>query len=210
VNGGCLRHAIYGWVKPPGAKSDAEMSKNPDAEPVYRAWFRMLDEDDATYADVARWLNKTGVPVTKWKNGNTEWDGAMVARHTFNPRLKGVRERNRRRSRRINKTGRYVSVKAAAGDLLVRKVPHLACFDEAYYDRVVAKVKARNGCSRRSDDPAADPCLNRPKKATRYPGRVTFWGICGRQFVWGGHGQTDARRRYAAFIWPPVIHDFWL
>jgi hypothetical protein len=115
----------------------------------------------------------------------------MVARHTYNALLKGVRERNRRKTRRINNPGKYVSEKADPADLLQRHVPHLAFFDEAYYDRVVAKLKAQNGPCRRSDDPAEDPFLRRPKKKTRCPGGVTFCGVCGRAFVWGGHGQTD-------------------
>lgn len=191
MGGGCLRHAVYGWVKPPGAKNDSQLGKDPNAEPIYREWFRLLDEDDANFADVARMLNARAVPVTRWKGGAAAWDGKMVARHTFNPLLKGVRERNRRKSKRVNSTGRYRSIKAEPMELLVRNVPHLAFFDAAYFDRVVAKVRARNAVYRRTADPAADPCRNRPRKHTRYPGRISVCGVCGRPFVWGGHGRTD-------------------
>ena len=190
--GGCLRGPMYGYVKPLAAKSDAELSKDPAADEVYREWFRMLDEDEATYADVARWLKTKGVRFpSRYKGKYIDPNPVTVARYTFNPLLKGVRERNRRKTQRHNASGKYVSQKAAPEDLLQRAVPHLAFFDAAYYDRVVAKVKARNEPYRRSDDPAADPCLYRPKKDTRFPGRVTFCGVCGRQWVWGGNGQTD-------------------
>lgn len=65
IGGSCLTRRVYGWIKPPGAKSDADLRKDPDAEPIYREWFRMLDEDEsASFADVARWLNSIGIPVT--------------------------------------------------------------------------------------------------------------------------------------------------
>lgn len=190
ANGGCLPCEMYGWVKPAGAKHDGEMMKDPPAEEVYREWFRMLDEDDASFADIARWLDKRGVPVPPHAR-NRRWDSRMVGRHTYNPLLKGVRERNRRKTRRRNNPGKYVSRKADPADLLTRVVPHLAFFEEAYFDHVVAKVKDRNRRFRRTDNPADDPCLNRPKKDSRYPGRVTRCGICGRPFVWGGHGQSE-------------------
>jgi hypothetical protein len=101
-----------------------------------------------------------------------------------------MREHNRRKTKRVS-SGKYPSIKAAPHELMQRTVPHLAFFEDAYYDRVVAKLKARNKWCRRTADPSADPCLNRPKKATRFPGRVTFCGVCGRVFVWGGHGQRD-------------------
>ena len=114
-----------------------------------------------------------------------------VAKHTYNPMLKGVRERNRRKSRRVNSTGKYQSVKAEPEELLQRLVPHLAFFEEGYYDRVVAKVKKSNVHCRRADDPRSDPCRNRPRRRSRYPGHVAFCEICGRQYVWGAHGQTN-------------------
>jgi DNA invertase Pin-like site-specific DNA recombinase len=192
ANGGCVREPAYGWIKPSGAKHDSELAKDAAAEPIYTEWFRMLEEDEATYADVARWLRSKSIKFPTRRRG--VWrdpDGKSVARHTHNRMLKGVRERNNRKSRRINKTGEYKSEKAAPGDLLTRRAPHLAFFDEAYFDRVVAKADAANARFRRSDDPRQDPCLHRSRKVSRYPGRAAVCGICGRTFVWGGHGQTD-------------------
>lgn len=192
LNGGCVREPAYGWIKPVGAKSDAEMSKDPAAEKIYAEWFRKLDQDEATYEEIARWLCSEGVRFPTRRRGQTRApDAKSVARHTRNPMLKGIRERNRRKSRRINKTGEYKSEKAPPEDLLIRQMPQLAFFDKAYFDRVVGEVERRNSKYHRVDNPAEDPCRGRPRKDTRFPGRVTVCGICNRQFLWGGHGQTD-------------------
>lgn len=191
MQGGCLPRELYGYIKPPGAKHDGELTKLPEAEPIYAEWFRMLDEDAASFAEVARWLRAQGVRFpTRTAGVYADPDGKSVARHTFSAILKGVRERNRRKSKRVG-SGKYVSVKADPGDLLLRPVPHLAFFEEAYFDRVVAAVRARNARYRRSDDPSTDPLRYRPRRLTRYPGRVTACAVCHRPFVWGGHGQTD-------------------
>jgi site-specific DNA recombinase len=192
ANGGLIGPLTYGWVKPPGAKSDDLAAKDPTAEPVYIEWFRRLDEDEASFAEVTRWLISIGVKFpTRTPGVLVDPDGKSVARLTYNPLLKGVRERNRRKTRRTNKTGKYESVKAAPEELLLRVVPHLAFFQPDYYDRVAGKVRDRNGRYRRSDDPAADPCKGRPRRRSRYPGQATECDVCGRPFVWGGHGQTD-------------------
>ena len=36
-----------------------------------------------------------------------------------------------------------------------------------------------------------DTRRNVPKKRTRFPGQIIECGICGRGYVFGGHGQTD-------------------
>ena len=114
----------------------------------------------------------------------------MVGRVTRNSILKGVRLHNQRRTRRINKTGKYKSEKAPPEDMLVRRAEHLAFFSEGYYDRVVAKVNERNAMYRRKRKNGVDPRANVPKKKTRFPGQMIECGICGRLYVYGGHGQT--------------------
>ena len=122
--GGAFQCEIYGYVKPRGAKSDQDVSKDPAAESIYDKWFSSL-EDGASYSEVADWLKELGVPTGPYSR-SAKWTGRMVKRVTFNPIIKGVRERNRRKSRRINKTGRRRSVIAPPEDLLLRDVPHLA------------------------------------------------------------------------------------
>ena len=192
MQGGCLPRELFGYTKPLGAKHDGQMSKLASAEPIYKEWFRMLDEEkDVSFAEVGRWLRNQGVKFpTRVAGEYVDPDAKSVARYTFNTILKGVRERNRRKSKRVG-SGKYVSVKAEPSELLQRNVSHLAFFDEAYYDRVVAKVRAGTARYRRSDDPMTDPCRHRPRKQSRFPGGVVVCEVCGRSYVWGGHGQTD-------------------
>jgi len=189
LQGGVLACTIFGYIKPPGAKTDGELQLDPSAKDIYKEWFRMLDQDNATFADVVRFLQTHNIPLPPHSRSR-QWDGKMVARHTFNPILKGVRERNRRKSKRQS-SGKYKSIKAEPGELLQRRVPHLAFFDESYYDHVVSKVRERTAKYRRDAHGNGDPRLNVPRKQTRYPGQCTFCGICGRMFVFGGNGQID-------------------
>ncbi len=187
--GGCMACLPYGYLKKPGAKSDTDVEKLPEAEEVYKEWFRRLD-DGALYSEIADWLNDHVVPTGPHCRSE-KWNGRIVGRTTHNWILKGLRFRNKRRSKRHNTSGKYITEKADPSELLTRRVPHLAFFDEAYYDRVVAKADARNTKYRRNGDIGPDPCKNRPKKRVRFPGQIIDCGICGRQFVFGGHGQTD-------------------
>lgn len=149
----------------------------------------MLNEDKASYAEISDWLNSKLISTGRMCR-KEKWDGPMVGRYTHNILLKGYRFRNRRRTRR-NSKGKYVSEKAEPGDLILRHVPHLAFFDEEYYDRVVAAADERNVIYRRSSDPQQDCRRRVPKKRTRFPGQSLTCGICGRGFVFGGHGQKD-------------------
>lgn len=186
--GGCAAFPIYGYIKPPGAKSDLDWLKDPKADAVYQRMFEMLDEG-ALYAAIGDWLNAEGIETGPFCDAE-KWDGPMVARVCHNPLLKGFRQRNRRKSKR-NSKGKYVSVKAEPHELRLRHVPHLAFFEEGYYDRVIAKADARNAKYRRSESSSDDPCRGRPRKRTRYPGQTLRCVRCGFEFVWGGHGQTD-------------------
>ncbi len=104
----------------------------------------------------------------------------MVARNTYNPILKGVRVRNRMKSKRLNKTGKYRSVKAAPDDRLERVCEHLAFFPADYYDRVTQKVAARNAKCKPGRPTGNHPCLGRPRKRTVWPGQHVYCGICDR------------------------------
>jgi site-specific DNA recombinase len=55
--GGVCQTFPYGYIKPENAKSDADVRKAPEAEPVYDEWFSRLERGDA-YAEVADWLNE--------------------------------------------------------------------------------------------------------------------------------------------------------
>lgn len=182
--GGVVQFVVFGYLKPPGAKSDQDLQKDPAAEPLIREMFQRL-ERGALYAELADWLNDQGIspgPCCRLPR----WDGAMVGRLVHNPIFKGVRLRNRMVSKRHNKTGRHRSVKAEPHQLRTRKCPHLAYFEAAYYDRVVAIMDERNGRCRRTNNGQPDPRLGVSRKRTRFPGQHARCGICGRLMHWHG------------------------
>ena len=88
-SGGMLPCNIFGYVKPKEAETEDDMRKDDSAEPIYREWFRILEEE-GTYQDVADWLNEEGVPVGPYCR-TTYWTCRMVSRITHNTILKGER-----------------------------------------------------------------------------------------------------------------------
>jgi len=206
--GGALERRIFGYVDPPdGAKCDAERQRDAAAESIYQEWFRRLDEG-ATYEEIADWLNILGVRTGPYCVNN-EWVGKMVCRCTHNPILKGLRRHNDRKTRRINATGKYVSEKADPEDLLTRHCPHLAFFEEDYFDRVTRTAKVNNSKFKPGKD-GEDPRRGRPKKKTIWPGQHIFCGTCGRLYRYGGHGQNDhllCRGAYEYRCWNAITVD---
>ena len=94
----------------------------------------------------------------------------MVGQVTRNPLLKGVRERNRRMSKRVNKTGRHISVAAPPEELLQRNCPHLAFIEPERYDRILRKLENRNAKYRRKPVDGVDTRKNVSRKRTVWPG----------------------------------------
>jgi DNA invertase Pin-like site-specific DNA recombinase len=187
--GGVVQTVVYGYVKPPGARTDADLRKDPDAEPVYEEMFRRL-EGGAGFAEIADWLNARGVrPGPQARSGR--WTCALVSQLLHNPILKGLRVRNRRMSRRVNRDGRRKSVPAPPAERLERHCPHLAFVEPGRYDRLIAQLDERNGKFRRRSPGGIDPRRNVPKKRTVWPGQHLDCGVCGRPYVYGGHGQKD-------------------
>jgi site-specific DNA recombinase len=187
---GCVVQAVvFGYIKPPGAKTDAELSKDPDAEPIFQEIFRKL-EDGASYSAVADWLNDNGVkpgPAAR----TPRWTCSLVTQLVHNPILKGVRLRNKKISKRVNETGHRKSITAPACERLERNCPHLAFIEAARYDGLIALLDERNARFRRKGVGGVDTRKNTPKKRTVWPGQHLDCGICGRPFVYGGHGQKD-------------------
>jgi DNA invertase Pin-like site-specific DNA recombinase len=187
--GGVVQTVVYGYLKPAGTKTDAELRKDPDAEPVFAEMFLKL-EDGAGYSEVADWLNAQGIrpgPAARSKR----WTCSLVTQLIHNPILKGVRLRNRKMSKRVNQTGRRKSVPAPAAERLERHCPHLAFLEPERYDRLLEALDARNAKYRRKGNGGHDPRRNVPKKRTVWPGQHIDCGVCGRGYVYGGHGQKD-------------------
>jgi DNA invertase Pin-like site-specific DNA recombinase len=187
--GGLFQFPTYGYIKPPGAKSDADVVKDPAADPILREWFRRL-EDGAGFAEIGDWLNGQGVKPGPYSRSG-RWDGNMVGRVTRHTILKGLRQHNNKVSRRINKTGRRHCVKAPPEERQERVCPHLAFFDANYYDRVLRIVNARNAHCRRRGADGRDSRLGMPRKRTTWPGQHIRCGICGRLYYW--YGSTELR-----------------
>jgi DNA invertase Pin-like site-specific DNA recombinase len=187
--GGVFQVPIYGYTKKEDAKGEEDVQKDPKAEKVYDEWFTRLESGES-YAEVADWLNDTGTPVGPYCT-DKEWTGRMVRRVTFNPILKGVRERNRRMTIRNNQTGRHVSVDAPPEELLTRECKHLAFIDPARYDRVIRLLRARNSKCTRGRKKGIDSRKDVPRKRTAWPGQAVVCGVCGRPYYWGGHGQAQ-------------------
>ncbi|TWU09751.1 recombinase family protein [Allorhodopirellula heiligendammensis] len=179
----------YGYVRAEGAKTDNDLSKDPDAEKVYNRWFEMLD-DGASYSEVADWLNDQGVPTGPGCRLNT-WSTAMVSRITHNTILKGSRRWNRRVSKRNNRTGKRRSVTAAEKDHLTRHCEHLAFIEPIRYDRILRKIDRKNAKYRRGKQHAKDKREGMPRSRTVWPGQSMYCGICGRVLYYGAHGQPQ-------------------
>lgn len=186
LQGGVFQFEVYGYIKLPGAKGDSDVQKDPDAEKYIQGIFERL-EKDASFAEVADWLNENNVrPGPYCRRGR--WDGTLVSRLVRNPILKGVRVRNRKVSKRVNRTGRHRSVNAPPEELLERNCPHLAFIDPERYDRVLARIESRNAKYRRKLVDGHDSRANVPKKKTRWPGQAITCGVCGRMLHFGGNG----------------------
>jgi site-specific DNA recombinase len=187
--GGVVQTIIYGYIKPPDTTSDDQLQKDPSAESVYAEWFRRLEEGQS-FAEIADWLNEQEVPTGPYARSD-HWIGTMVGQVTRNQILKGTRVRNRKISKRVNRTGRRKSINAPPEELLERHCPHLAFIEPARYDRVIRMITERNAIYKRHEVNGRDPRKDVPKKRSRWPGQHINCGVCGRMYVFGGHGQTD-------------------
>ncbi len=110
MNGGILQQLIFGLVKKPGATTDADVYRDPAAQPVYDEVFRLLD-GGATYAEIHDWLVANGVKPGEACRGG-EWTPVNAAQWLHNPAIKGLRVRNARMAVRVNKTGKRKTVAA--------------------------------------------------------------------------------------------------
>lgn len=188
-NGGMVKQPLFCYTKPLHCKSDADLEKNTELEPTVLGIFDRL-EQGWSFSRVADWLNANQIPLgvhCKCK----KWDGAMVRRVVFNPILKGVRVWNAKRSVRINKTGRRRQVNAAVEERIERQVSHLAFVNAERYDLLISNLTKKGELysvpKRRGDDPRK----GRSKKRTRWPGQHVFCDVCGKMFVYGGHGKKQ-------------------
>jgi hypothetical protein len=182
-----IKIPLFCYIKPPGCKSDSELVKNDEMQAVVENMFARLQQG-WSFSRLADELNSTKVPTgpgCRTKN----WNGAMVRRIVYNPILKGVRVWNDHVTKRINKTGRRRQFKAPAGERLERPVPHLAFVDADRYDVLIAKLTEQGEKYSVPKRRGNDPRKGRPKKRTRWPGQHVYCSVCGKMYVYGGHGK---------------------
>jgi hypothetical protein len=185
ANGGMVRLPSYGYLLEPGGKHESQVSKDPAAEAVFSEWFERLEEG-ASFAEIADWLKANNVPLTGGKRAK-RWTASLVAEITYNPILKGLRVRNKKIAVRVNQTGRRRSQNAPPEERLERQCPWLAFIEPDRYDRIVHQLRSRY--AKFATQSASDPRKGRPKKHSLWPGQQIVCGVCGRPYVWGGHGQ---------------------
>lgn len=185
--GATPKRPIYGYVVPEEAKSFDEWQKDPNAVEFIREGARILGETlngEAT----AEYFRKNQVPVGPYAR-NADWNGTMVLRFYRNPLLKGYPQRGKMRTVKHHGTGHRQSKRNPNGPTHYH-VPHLAHFEPMEFDDLVARLADRNEHYRRKTVGGVDPQTGVSRKRSRYPGRHVFCGVCGRRFVFGGHGQT--------------------
>ena len=187
--GGATPCEIYGYDKPPGARTYDDWRKNEASAEIYAEWYRILS-GTLNCSAVADMLNLRGVPVGPHCR-RTTWDGAMVRRVTRNPLLKGMPGRGFKHTVKHNETGRRVSVKNPDGPVF-RDYPHLAHWDPADFDHLNDRLDQANKGSGRKPVNGVDPLFRVPRKRTRFPGQHACCWYCGRQAVWGGNGMAGS------------------
>jgi hypothetical protein len=180
-NGGCVNNFPWGLVKPPGCKSDAELYWTPEARSLIPELFNKLENSNASYNLLARWMRERGADGMSPKK---------LARLIHNPIVCGYRRRGIHRTRRFNQTGRRRAIVAPEDQIIKRHCAHLQLIEPAQFDRVNRLLAERNAQYKVGAD-GIDPRKGRPKRRTTWPGQQLICGICGRFFNWGGHGQPN-------------------
>ena len=187
--GGVIGTLPFGIIRPKDVNNDSGLVKDLAAQEIYDEIFRLL-EGGAGYSEVADWLNKRNIPTSKHARSR-KWTCALVSGLIHNPILAGKRIRNRKVTKRVNQTGKHRSVPADPSLTLYRDVPHLAFIEWERWVNLVKMLDRRNACFRRKGICGADTRKGIPRKRTRWPGQHVCCGICGRLFVYGGHGIKD-------------------
>src|SRR5947209_1594184 len=155
--GGATAREIYGYIKPPGAKTYDDFQKDPEATPIYAEWFRMLRET-GNCSHVADWLNQLGVPTGKYARRKS-WNGAMVRRITSNPILKGMPGRGFKHTVKEYESGRRIAVKNPKG-AQYRESPHLVHVSPEEWQELNDLLDRKNAHFKRKPVNGSDPLLH--------------------------------------------------
>ena len=186
-NGGAIPLPVYGYIKPEGAKFYSELQKVDAATPFLREGLDIVKKT-RNWTAVADYFNRNSVPTGPYCRKD-QWNGVMVRRLYHNPLLKGTPQRGARHTEKHNQTGRRISIVNPAGPTY-RSEPHLAHFDAAELDSVLAEVDAHHAALGRRKG-SADARVPNNRKRSRFPGQCATCWYCGRELVWGGNGIRD-------------------
>jgi len=184
-SGFTAKRNIMGYIVPEGAKSFDDWLKDLEAEKFIHEGARILRKT-LNGEDVADYFRKNNVPVGPYAR-NDDWDGTMVLRYYRNPILKGMPQRGYKATTKHHGSGKRPSKKNPKGPTYY-EAAHLAFFEPAEFDDLVALLAESNAKYCRKKLNGVDPQANVSRKRSRFPGKHAHCWYCGRPYHWGGNG----------------------
>ncbi|WP_194242529.1 recombinase family protein [Gimesia benthica] len=180
---------IAGYIKPDGAETFSDWSKDEDAAEYLKEGLQILRRT-LNGAAVAEYFNEVGFSPGPYCRKD-KWDGRMVLRFYRNPILKGLPARGTMHTTKKHITGRRTSSRNPKGPTY-REEPHLAFFSPDEIDPVLEALEKKNAHFKRKKNTNGVDCRSLvPKKRTRAFGQHATCFYCGFHYVWGGNGMTD-------------------
>ena len=180
---------IAGYIKPDGAKTFADWSKDEEATEYIKEGLNILRRSLNGEA-VAEYFNEAGFPTGPYCRTDS-WDGTMVLRFYRNPILCGRPQRGIKHTTKLHEFGRRISVPNPKGPVF-REEPHLAFFSPGEIDPILKALDEKNAhFKRKKNENGIDSRYRVPKKRTRAFGQHAICYYCGSHYVWGGNGITD-------------------
>ena len=206
-SGATAKHPIHGYIVPEGAKSyDDWLKDETTAEHIHegaRILRRTLNAED-----VADYFLNHQVPVGPCAE-NKRWNGRMVLSFYRNSILKGMPQRGNMTTVKHHGSGKRSPKKNPKGPTYY-EAPHLAFFDPAEFDDLVALLAKRNSRYCKQKVNGVYPGTNMSWKRSLFPGQHARCWYCGRTYSWGGNGMVghlmcSGSRNY--FCWNSIHID---
>ncbi|QDU05392.1 hypothetical protein V6x_51280 [Gimesia chilikensis] len=180
---------IAGYIKPVGAKTFSDWSKDSGATHYIKGGLQVLRRT-LNGAAVADYFNDVGFLPGPYCR-KQKWDGTMVLSYFRNPILKGLPQRGKKHTTKLHEFGKRTSVVNPKGPTF-REEPHLAFLSPDEIDPVLEAIAEKNAHFRRKKNQnGVDSRYQIPRKRTRAFGQHATCYYCGGHYVWGGNGITD-------------------
>jgi len=186
-SGVTAKHPIHGYIVPDGAKSYDDWTKDEIAAEHIHEGARILRRT-LNGEDVADYFHNHQVPVGPCAR-KREWNGTMVLRFYRNPILKGMPQRGKMATVKHHGSGIRSSKKNPKGPTYY-EAPHLAFFEPAEFDELVALLAKKNSRYCKKQVNGVYPGTNKSWKRSRFPGQHARCWYCGHTYNWGGNGIT--------------------